>query len=237
MHHVVLEQWSRRAGPVHALDPRVKLGVTLLLLIAVATKPAPTAAQFAAYAGLLAGLVLAARLPLGGVAWRAGIVLPLAAAFAGMSWLAGDATRAVTILLKSYLSVFAALLLVGTTPIARLFAALERLGAPGSLVLVLQFLYRYLFVISEQAQHMRLAAGSRGALDRAPRRVRLRAPAGAVAVLFARSSRRAEAVHRAMLARGFSGHIEPVTPLKLGGGDILGASAVAGVILAIRFGL
>lgn len=237
MHHVVVEQWSRRASPVHALDPRAKLGVTLLLLVAVATSPALTALQFAAYAALLGGILLAAGLPVAGVALRAGIVLPFAGAFAAMSWLAGDAGRAVAIVSKSYLSVFAALALVGTTPIARLFGGLERLGAPRSLVLVLQFLYRYLFVISEQAQHMRLAASSRGALKHAPRWVRLRAPAGAVAVLFARSYRRAEAVYQAMLARGFAGHIEPIAPFRLGAGDLLAAAAAAAAVAAIRFGL
>lgn len=237
MHHVVLEQWSRRASPVHAVDPRAKLGVTLVLLVAVATSPTLSAPQFAAYAAVLAGVLLAAGLPLAGVALRAGIVLPFAGAFALMSWLAGDAARSLAILSKSYLSVFAVLVLVGTTPVARLFAGLERLGAPRSLVLVLQFLYRYLFVISEQAQHMRLAASSRGALGRAPARVRLHAPAGAVAVLFARSYRRAEAVYRAMLARGFTGHIEPVVPLRLGAGDILAAGAAAGAVIGIRFGL
>ncbi len=237
MHHVVLEQWSRRASRVHALDPRAKLVVTLLLLIAIATSPALGGAQFAAYAGLLAAVVLAAGLPPGGVALRAGIVLPFAGALAVMNWLAGDVARSVAILLKSYLSVFAALVLVGTTPVARLFAGLERLGAPRSLVLVLQFLYRYLFVISEQAQHMRLAAQSRGALERAPRRTRLRAPASAVAVLFARSYRRAEAVYQAMLARGFAGHVEPVAPLRLAGKDLLAAGAASGAILAIRLGL
>jgi|YNPMSStandDraft_1061717.scaffolds.fasta_scaffold03310_9 cobalt/nickel transport system permease protein len=235
MHHVVLEQWARRTGPVHALDPRVKLGVTLLFLIAIAAGPPLSVAQFAAYAGLLAGVVLAAGLPLGGVALRAGIVLPLAGAFAAVSWLAGDSHRGLTILLKSYLSVFAALTLVGTTPVARLFLGLKRLGVPASLVLVVQFVYRYLFVISEQVQHMRLAAKSRGALERAPRRYRLMVPAGAIAVLFARSYRRAEAVHHAMLARGFTGQIEAATPLRLGAADLVAGGAAAGVVLAVRF--
>jgi len=236
MHHVVLEQWARRTGPVHALDPRVKLGVTLLFLAAIATTPRVSVAQFAAYAGLLAGVVLAAGLPLGGVALRACIVLPLAGAFAAVSWLAGEPHRGLTILLKSYLSVFAALVLVGTTPVARLFGGLRRLGVPASLVLILQFLYRYLFVISEQVQHMRLAAQSRGALNRAPRRYRLLAPAGAIAVLFARSYQRAEAVYRAMLARGFTGQIEAAAPLRLGAGDLLAGGAAAGMVLAVRFG-
>jgi cobalt/nickel transport system permease protein len=70
-----------------------------------------------------------------------------------------------------------------------------------------QFLYRYLFVISEESQHMRAAGIARGASIRGilAHRARFRSAAGALAVLFARSYLQAEGIHQAMLARGFQG--------------------------------
>ena len=96
---------------------------------------------------------------------------------------------------------------MATTPITELSAALDAVRVPRTLVLVIQFLYRYLFVISEQAQHMRLAAMARGGR----RRSRFQAAAGALGVLFARSWERADSIYNAMLARGFRGRMQPVT--------------------------
>ena len=135
-------------------------------------------------------------------------------AFGLISWLAGDSLRAIGLIEKSHLSSVAVLLVVSTTPLPRLLSGLESLGTPRLLVLVAQFLHRYLFTISEQAQHMRLAAASRGGVPGARRRRRFRAAAGALAVLFAHSYYRAEGINQAMLARGFSGTFPLLKPLR-----------------------
>ncbi len=195
MHHVVAESWARRTGIVHERDARLKLIVFLALVSAIAMSSRPEA--LAACAAAVAILIVLARLPAAAVLLRAGLVLPFAATFAIVTALSGDGERAAALVAKSYLSAAAAVVLTGTTPVPKLLAAMRRLGAPAFLVTVVQYLYRYLFVISEQAQHMRLAAACRGSLGHAG----FRAAAGAVAVLFARSYARAEGIHRAMLAR------------------------------------
>jgi cobalt/nickel transport system permease protein len=72
--------------------------------------------------------------------------------------------------------------------------------------MILHFVYRYLFVLFEQAHNMRRASRCRA--PRGRRQPLFAAAAGAVAVLFARSYGRAERIHQAMLARGFQGHFE-----------------------------
>src|SRR5205807_4899312 len=126
------------------------------------------------------------RLPLAGVLGRASVVLPFSLTFAAVSWLAGDHVRAVALVEKTYMSTVAVLVVAGTTPLPTLLAGFESLGAPRVLVSVIQFLYRYLFVISEQVQHMRLAAACRAGIRRTSRRSRWEAAAGALSVLFAR---------------------------------------------------
>ena len=229
MHHVVLERWSRGASFLHSRDARVKILVLLAYLVALATTPLTPAAG-ACYAALLGVAIVAARLPLAGLALRAAAVLPFAGTFALFSLLAGDGARAASLVAKSYLSAAVALALAGTTSMPKLVRALESLGVPRFLTLVIQFLYRYLFVISEQAQHMRLAALARGG-----GRLRFTHAAGAAATLFGRSYSRAEGIHGAMLARGFHGRMELLADARLGAADVL--FLVAGVAAAVALRL
>jgi len=131
---------------------------------------------------------------------------------------------------KSYLSALAALLLVSTTPLPQLLRGLETLGVPGFLLMVAQFLYRYLFVIVEQAHRMRLAGLCRGGLKR--RSGGFRAAAGALGVLFARSYERAECIHRAMVSRGFQGHFRLLSSARFGPADAAFVCLAAGAPLA-----
>ncbi len=204
-----------------------------MFVVSVATTPPSAPSAAAGYAVLLAAAIAFSHLPPLGLLARAAIVLPFSATFAGISWLGGDPQRAAALLVKSYLSAAAVLLLVATTPLERLVRGMEAFGAPRLIVLVTQFLYRYLFVISEQAQHMRAAAACR-----APRGIGFgfRAAAGAVGVLFARSYARAEGIHRAMLSRGFEGRFPAVALARPSAADVLFLVLACGMSLAIRIG-
>ena len=223
MHHVTLDQWSHRASPLHRRDPRVKIAAVLVFLVVLATAHRDLIWLGAALFATLCLAARQARLPLSGALARAGVVLPFTAVFAALSWLAGDPARGAALVMKSYLSALAVLLLVSTTPLPVLLRGFEMTGAPRFLLMVAQFLYRYLFVISEEAQHMRKAAMARGATvgGLAGNAARFRAAAGALAVLFARSYARAEEIHRAMLARSFPGYFRPLSELHLHRADVV----------------
>lgn len=229
MHHVVLERWSRGSSLLHRRDPRAKMGAAVVFLVIVATADRALPAVAAALFLLLAGALVLARIPLAAALARAALVLPFTAVFALICWLAGDPERGLAIALKSYLSALAVLVLVSTTPLPALLRGLEACGVPVFLVMVVQFLYRYLFVISEEAQHMRKAAASRGGS------FRFRAAAAALAVLFARSYGRAEDIHRAMLARGFAGRFRTAVALQFGAADaaFLAAASLAPVLVRV----
>lgn len=234
MHHVVLERWSRGNSLLHSRDPRVKIVATLTFLVAVATTSSIEPVVGAAYALLMLIGARIAHLPWRGFLLRGAVVLPFTGTFVLVSLVAGDSERALALLVKSYLSALAVLLLVGTTPMPRLLHGLERLGTPRMLVLVVQFLYRYLFVISEQGQHMRLAAQCRGGGSSRQQRSRFRAAAGALAVLFGKSYERAEAVHQAMLARGFQQRLVLLSSLRLTVPDVAFLVIAVALPLALR---
>ena len=233
MHHVVVERWSRRSGPLHARDARAKLGVLLAFLVAISTTAVGAWAALAAYGVLLLCAAVASKLPLRSLLIRVLAVLPFSTSFALLTWWSGDADRAWMLAAKAFLSVSASLLLIATTPMTQLAEALERLHVPRTLVLVIQFLYRYLFVISEQGQHMRLAAAARGGSGARG----FQSAAGAVGVLFVRSWERADGVYSAMLARGFQGTMPALSPAHFHRADFaflyLAATACAVVRLAL----
>ncbi len=224
MHHLVVEGWSRCASPLHSLDPRAKIVALLVLLIAVSTTHSPAA--FAAYGlALLSGIAIA-RLPMIAVFMRALVIVPFVATFALITWLAGQPEHALSILEKSFVSALGALLLIATTPMNDLLRGLESLAVPRALILVIQFLYRYLFVVAEQAQHMRMAARARGS--------RFHSGAGAIAVLFARSWERADGIYQAMLARGFAGRFTTLGAPRFSAVDAIFVLAASAAFIAIR---
>ena len=233
MHHVLLDQWSQGSSALHNRDPRAKILALLALLIVLATTAPNAFLTLAIDAAVLGAGMLIAGLPSGSLLLRAMAVLPFSLTFGLVSWLAGDRLRALGLVEKSYLSTVAVLLIVGTTPLPLLLNGLEALGIPRLLVLVAQFLYRYLFVISEQSQHLRLAASCRQGSERR-RRLGFRAGAGALAVLFARSYYRAEGIHRSMMARAFSGRFALLRRLQFGLADGVFTLAIAAFLILVR---
>jgi len=222
VHHVTLDRWSRGASALHRRDPRVKIAAVLVFLVVLATAHRDLAWLGATMFFILCIVARQARIPLAGALARAGVVLPFTAVFAAVSWLAGDPARGAALMMKSYLSSLAVLLLVSTTPLPVLLRGFEMTGFPRFLLMVAQFLYRYLFVISEEAQHMRKAAMARGATvgGLASNAARFRTTAGALTVLFARSYGRAEEIHKTMLARSFPRYFRPLVELHFHSGDV-----------------
>jgi cobalt/nickel transport system permease protein len=236
LRHAHVEQWSRGTSPLHAVDARAKLGALLVFLTALATTTERIPWIYAAYFALLLAAIGIARLPVFAMLRRAALVLPFSAVFALVTWWAGDPRAALVLAAKSFLSVLAAVTLAASTPWMRLLDALASLHVPRSLILVIQFVGRYLFVVTDQASQMRMAAQSRQGAGRPSKNLKrsFHVAAGAVGVLFARSSERADGIYRAMLARGFAGRYPAPAAFEFHTRDaaFLGVSAVA--TLAVR---
>jgi cobalt/nickel transport system permease protein len=204
LRHARVERWGRGNSVIHRRHAAAKILVTLALLVSIASLTERTAASCALYLVLLVIAVAVARLPVPAMLLSACVVLPFAMCFAIVSALAGDPVRAIMLVVRGYLSALAALLLIATTPMPALIGGLEWLRAPEFLLQVMQFLYRYLIVLMEEASAMRQSAMARAASIRT---LQFRRAAAAAGVLFARSSARAQAIHRAMVSRGFAGRI------------------------------
>ncbi len=235
MHHVTLDQWSRRSSALHRLEARAKTAACLGIILSLMLSRYPVGLALGSHLLLVLALVVAARLPLGGLLARAAVVLPFAGTVAAFNLLGGDRELAWSVAGKSFVSACAVLLLLGTTSLAALLRGLESMGVPRFFLMVVQFLYRYLFVLSEQAQHMRQARRCRA--PHPARQPLFRSAAGALAVLFARSHARAERIHRAMLARGFQGHFILLDSPALGRADLVFLMTLAAALAALHITL
>jgi len=147
--------------------------------------------------------------------------------------------RFVSILIRSWLSVQMAILLVATARFPDIIHALEHLRVPSILTTIIAFLYRYLFVLADEVFRLLRARESRSAAapgQKAGRSILWRAGiAGHMAgQLFLRSYERSDRVYNAMLARGYTGHFETINPHELHRLDYLTTALALIAILLLQ---
>jgi cobalt/nickel transport system permease protein len=111
----------------------------------------------------------------------------------------------VSILLRFMLTVGAALLLIATTGFSAICMALEKLGAPRIFAIQLLMLYRYLFVLIEEAIRMVRAHTLRSF---SVKKMRYQVFKQMLGNLLLRTIDRAQRIHLAMLSRAFTGEIK-----------------------------
>jgi cobalt/nickel transport system permease protein len=103
--------------------------------------------------------------------------------------------------------------LVATTPFPELLRATRVLHAPAVLAATMSFMYRYLFVLVNEAMRLQTAREARSAGPGRSLLWRARVLGGMIGSLFIRSYERSERIYAAMLARGFTGEIRTFTRL------------------------
>ena len=131
--------------------------------------------------------------------------------------------RFLSISLKSWISIQAAILLTITTSFPGILMALRSMHVPRIFVEIISLMWRYLFIIGEEARRMLNARASRS--GQAPDNLqkpggsvlwRAKVTGGMAGSLFLRSMERSERVYQAMLARGYEGELRslPVPPIS-----------------------
>lgn len=123
-----------------------------------------------------------------------------------------------SILFRFFLTVSAALVLISTSGFDAVCLALERLRLPRVFTVQLMLLYRYIFVLLEEASRMWRAWTLRSGLRR---KMPFRVFRGVAGQLLLRSVDRAQRIHLAMVSRGFTGEIHSVRRLQFGYADTL----------------
>jgi cobalt/nickel transport system permease protein len=150
--------------------------------------------------------------------------------------------RFASILLKSMISVQVAAILLTTTHFTDVVWALGALRVPKVLVATIAFMYRYLFLLADEALRLTRARDARSASLGGGRShgdslvFRARTTGRMIGNLFVRSFARSERVYQAMVARGYRGEMLQLSHPPIAARDVLWAIVpltIGGLILAL----
>lgn len=135
---------------------------------------------------------------------KVAVILPFILAIVLLNLLAGsDPARAGLLIIRSLLSILSLVLLISTTRFHEILHVLALWHVPGVIRLTLSFMYRYFFLIIDEAEKMVRAFRVRYQGDSIWKKLKLMSVI--TGMLFIRSYERAERVYYAMVMRGYTG--------------------------------
>jgi cobalt/nickel transport system permease protein len=227
-----LDTLAYRDSWVHKLDPRIKLLTTLIFIITVASFDKYTVSGLLPFFIFPLTLILGGRLPAKFLLNKLLLVAPFAVLIGIFnplldqetmlqigSWnISGGWVSFLSILLRFALTISSALILIATCSFPGICMALEKLGAPRIFTVQLLLLYRYLFVLIEEAIRMVRARALRSFNGRG---LGIKVFCQMISQLLLRTLDRAQRIHLAMLCRGFDGNIRTSRTLAIGQQEII----------------
>lgn len=233
MRHSFIDRYANLDSPLHMLEPRTKLIGFTGMIVAILMTPPSHGFAFFVYLFLIAMFMGISQIPLPYMVGRALLLLPfvLLAAVAtprenGLGFYGFG-----IVLVRSILCLLILILLTNTTRFTEMLKGLQGLGCPRILTLNLGFLYRYLFVLTDETLRMRQARDCRR-VRRAGMVDEIKLLGAMLGTLLARSFERAESMYQAMLSRGFAGRFHVTAPRKFSWLD-LGFLAAMAVFISI----
>ena len=261
MHVHFLDPYHAGKSVIHQLDPRVKLVLTLLFIVTTSLTPFGAWAAYILLFAIAVSFEMLSELGIGYVLKRAALATPfMLAAFPLIftvqgtplvtlpifSWnlviSAQGVERFLSIAVKSWISVQMAIVLAATTSFPQLLLALRALHVPKLLVAIFGLMWRYIFVLVDEALRLLRARDARsGAPPELGNKVggsiawRARVTGGMAGNLFVRGFDRGDRIYDAMRARGYDGEVRAfaMSPLTAAHWSILGAAGL--VCLLILF--
>lgn len=203
-------------SPIHSLDARAKVLVTLLFVISVVSFGRYELVQMLPFFIFPCVMMALAKLPALYFARKVALISPFVLMIGLFNpvfdrtamlqiWhveISGGWISLASLLIRSLLTVGAAFILIGTTGFTAVCQALERLGVPQTFAVQLLFLHRYIFVLAEETGR---TAKARELRSCGRKGLGVLSFGSLVGHLLLRTWQRAERIHTAMLVRGFVG--------------------------------
>ncbi len=243
MHVHFLDPYRPKESPVHALDPRVKLILILAFILCTALTPQAAWPVYILLLSLAVSAAVLSELGVGYVLKRAALALPFVLAALPVIFTTSGASlftlrlggwsldaslpgleRFLSIAVKSWISVQAAILLAATTSFPDLLVAMRAVRIPRLLVAIFGLMWRYLFVLVDEALRLLRARAARSGSSGDPKLKtggsviwRARVAGGMAGSLFLRGFERSDRIYMAMVSRGYDGEVRtmPLPELKL----------------------
>lgn len=203
-------------SPVHRLHPLCKLLATIGYIVTVVSFPKYDFTGLVVMVLYPVVMFQASGIPVSTCFYKLRVVLPLVCAVGlvnpfldraplmqlGGLTVTGGVVSMVTLMMKGVFSLMASFLLIATTSIDALCAALRRLHVPSILTTLLLLTYRYIGVMLEQVSVMTEAYKLRAPGQKG---IHISAWGSFLGQLLLRSMDRAQELYDSMLLRGFQG--------------------------------
>ena len=234
MHIHFLDSYRHGHSPIHRLDPRIKLVLSLAFILATALTPVGVWPIYILLFAIVLSVEIVSELGVLRVLRRSSLALPFMLAalplvfnagstrlfaiplgFGELTVFAEGLDRFLSIAVRSWLSVQMAIVLASTTPFPDLLVAMRGIRIPRLLVAIFGLMWRYLFVMADEAGRLLRARESRSGHSAQPGLKtggtvawRARVTGGMAGSLFLRSFERGDRIHAAMASRGYNGEIK-----------------------------
>jgi cobalt/nickel transport system permease protein len=211
-----LELFADKESPIHALEARAKVLVTLTFIISVVSCNKYELGRLLPFFIFPVIMIARSGLPPLYIAKKIALLCPLilmvglvnplfdrdALYTIGKLPVSGGWISLMSLVIRSLLTVGAAFILIGTTGFTSICQALERLGIPQIFAVQLLFLTRYFFVLAEETDR---ASRARVLRSCGKKGLGIASFGSLTGHLLLRTWQRADRIHIAMLARGFVG--------------------------------
>lgn len=241
-----LDRLAAGDSTLHRLDPRAKVLTTLVFIACVVSFNRYEVSALIPFLVFPAVVVGWADLPAGYLARKVALLCPFALAVGifnplfddhllvqlGPVGISAGWVSCASIVVRAVLTVSAALALVAVTGFPAICRALEQLGMPKAFAVQLLFLYRYLFVLTEEGGR---AARARELRSFGNKGQGMASYSSLIGTLLLKTWLRAERVHMAMLARGFTGAFQIRQNFRFGRAEICYLCGWSTLFLLLRF--
>ena len=222
-----MDTLSSQQTPIHRLDPRAKLITSLVFITTVISFGKYEISALLPYFVYPVFLGALGNIPPAYLLKKLLLVSPFAVMIGifnpfmdrdilislGGIGISGGWVSFFSILIRFGLTVGAALTLIAVTGFNAVCMALDKLGTPRVFVIQLIFLYRYVFVLVDEAARM-VRARSLRTFEGGGSGIKTYGPL--VGHLLLRTMDRAQRIYLAMCCRGFDGEIRIIKPSKFG---------------------
>lgn len=242
-----IDRYASLDSQMHRFDPRAKIIAFLFLIFSLVLIPDLKVALIGLFFAIF--LLILSRIPISFVLsymkWVAMFVLSffviLAFTFPGeelakfyfLSITAEGLYTGSLITIRAFSAVILIFPMIGTMRFDTTIKALDSLKIPNSLVQMLMFTYRYIFVFVDEFQRIWTAMESRGFKLRTTLYA-LRTIGKAVGMLFVRSYERAERVYQAMRSRGYTGNPKTLVEFEIRMKDYILAVFIIGFAISLH---
>lgn len=241
-----LDLLAQQETAIHCLDGRAKVLTTLVFITTVMSFGRYQLSALLPFFIYPLSLVALGNIPAGYLFKRIALVIPFAVLVGlfnplldsqplvrlGPLNISGGWVSCTSIVVRSVLTAGAALTLVGVTGFSTICHSLNRMGVPQAFTVQLLFLHRYLFVLIEEARQVSRARQLRSCGRRG---LGIHNSGPLLGNLLLRTWERAERIHLAMLARGFSGEFHTRRLFRFGGRDLLFLLGWSLLFIILRF--